>query len=238
MKYKRFLCVFTVVFIAASIFMTGSQAIAKEKLAIWLGYGETLSAFEHVKAQFEEKYPDVEVEILTFALRDFEAKLASSMPTGAGPDLLALHDFLFPRYYDNEYLEPLPDDQAQIVNDPEKMNPAYTAIVTRDDVAYGVPYWTGRSTVFYNLDHFEEAGLSEPPETVEQLWEYAEKLVKKDASGELTRAGISMRLTGPSGGIQKFGYLYYQMAGEQIFETGSEPGTVRVTLNDHLDVAV
>ena len=235
---KKLFCLgFVGVFIASVLFVS-VPAEAKEKLSIWLGYGETLPAFEFVQAQFEKKYPDIEVEILTFSLRDFEAKLASSMPTGAGPDLLALHDFLFPRYYDNEYLEPLPDDQAQIVNNPEKMNQTYTAIVSGDGVAYGVPYWTGRSTLYYNTDHFQEAGLPGPPETIEQLWEYAEKLVKKDENGEVTRAGITMRLTGPSGGIQKFGYLYYQMAGEQIFEPGKEPGTVRVTLKDNLDVAV
>lgn len=235
---KKLVCLGFVGLFVGSVLLAGAPAEAQEKLSIWLGYGETLPAFEFVKEQFEEKYPDIEVEILTFSLRDFEAKLASSMPTGAGPDLLALHDFLFPRYYDNEYLEPLPEDQAQIVTDPEKMNQTYTAIVSRDGVAYGVPYWTGRSTVYYNVDHFQEAGLPGPPETIEQLWEYAEKLVKKDENGEVTRAGITMRLTGPSGGIQKFGYLYYQMAGEQIFETGQEPGTVRVTLKDNLDVAV
>ncbi len=238
MKAKNFFCLFTSVCVIASMLMIGSPAFAKEKLAIWLGYGETLPAFEFVKAEFEKKYPDIDVEILTFELRDFEAKLASSVPTGAGPDMLALHDFLYPRYYNNEYLEPLPEDQAQIVNDPAKMDQTYTAIVTGDGVAYGVPYWAGRSTLYYNVDHFKEAGLPGPPETIEQMWEYAEKLVKKDASGALERAGISMRLTGPSGVIQKFGYVYYQMAGEQIFEVGNQPGTVRVTLNDHADVAV
>lgn len=234
---KKLLCIVVFVLIG-SFLLSGSPVEAKQKLSIWLGYGETLRAFEFVKEQFEKKYPDIEVEILTFSLRDFEAKLASSMPTGAGPDLLTLHDFLFPRYYDNEYLEPLPDDLAAIVNDPEKMNPVYTAIATRDGTVYGVPYWTGRSTLYYNLDHFKEAGLTKPPDTIEELWEYTEKLVKKDASGEIERAGITMRLTGPSGGIQKFGYLYYQMAGEQIFEVGKESGTVRVTLKDNLDVAV
>ncbi len=236
--WKKLVCIMFVVVLMGSFFLMSQSAEAKEKLSIWLGYPETLAAFELVKEQFEAKYPDIEVEILTFALRDFEAKLASSMPTGAGPDLLALHDFLFPRYYDNEYLEPLPEDLAAIASDPEKTNPAYATIVSHAGVAYGVPYWTGRSTVFYNKDHFAEAGLTDPPATVEELWQYAEKLVKKGATGELERAGITMRLTGPSGGIQKFGYLYYQMVGEQIFETGKEPGTVRVTLEDNLDSAV
>ncbi|UCD80979.1 MAG: extracellular solute-binding protein [Desulfobacterales bacterium] len=227
------------VFLFIAVFALSAGPVeAKEKLSIWLGYGETLPVFEMVKGQFQKKYPNFEVEILTFSLRDFEAKLASSMPTGAGPDLLALHDFLFPRYYDNEYLEPLPQDLAAIVNDPKKMNNVYTAIATREGTTYGVPYWTGRSTLYYNLDHFKEAGLTQPPQTVEELWAYAEKLVKKDANGDIERAGITMRLTGPSGGIQKFGYLYYQMAGEQVFEKGKKPGTVRVTLKDNMDVAV
>ncbi|UCF94153.1 MAG: extracellular solute-binding protein [Desulfobacterales bacterium] len=232
MSKKRF-CWMTVIFILAA-----GPAAAKQNLSVWLGYGETLPAFEMVKEKFEKKYPDIKVEILTFSLRDFEAKLASAMPTGAGPDLLALHDFLFPRYYDNGYLEPLPPEFAAIANDPTKMNPTYTAIVTREGQAYGMPYWTGRSTLFYNLDYFQEAGLTRPPDTVDELWQYAEKLVKKDTDGNIERAGITMRLTGPSGGIQKFGYLYYQMAGEQIFELGQKPGTVRVTLKDNMDVAV
>lgn len=236
--WKKLVCLVFVMALMGSSLLMSHPAEAKEKLSIWLGYGETLAAFELVKEQFEAKYPDIEVEILTFSLRDFEAKLASSMPTGAGPDLLALHDFLFPRYYDNEYLEPLPEDFAAIVSDPEKTYPAYATIVSRDGVAYGVPYWTGRSMVFYNTDHFAEVGLTDPPATIEELWQYAEKLTKKGADGELERAGITMRLTGPSGGIQKFGYLYYQMAGEQIFEVGKEPGTVRVTLEDNIDIAV
>jgi len=122
---KKMFCLVSVLSIVGSVLFAGNPAEAKQKLAIWLGYGETLPAYEFVKKQFEQKYPDLEVEILTFELREFEAKLASSMPTGAGPDMLTLHDFLFPRYYDNQYLEPLPTDLAQIVSDPAKMNPTF-----------------------------------------------------------------------------------------------------------------
>ncbi|MEE4605514.1 MAG: extracellular solute-binding protein [Desulfobacteraceae bacterium] len=235
---KKVVCRALVFLFLVVIILSAGPVDAKEKLSIWLGYGETLPVFEMVKGQFEKKYPDVEVEILTFSLRDFEAKLASSMPTGAGPDLMALHDFIFPRYYDNEYLEPLPQDLAAIVTNAQKINPVYNAVVSREGTAYGVPFWTGRSALFYNRDHFKEAGLTQPPQTIEELWEYAEKLVKKNANGDIERAGLTMRLTGPSGGIQKFGYLYYQMAGEQIFELGKTPGTIRVTLKDNMDVAV
>ena len=215
-----------------------SQAAAKEKISIWLGYGETLAPFEMVKDKFEKKYPNYEVNILTFSLRDFESKLASSMPTGAGPDLLTLHDFIIPKYLDEGLLEPMPKDLTAIVNDPAKMNPTYTNIIAREGKVYGVPYWTGRSAIFYNLDHFKEAGLTSPPDTIEEFWEYAEKLTKKDANGDIERAGMTMRLTGPSGGTQKFGYLYYQMAGMQMLEPGKKVGTIRVTLKENMGIAV
>ena len=209
----------------------------KGKLAIWLGYGETLDAFKLAQVEFAKQYPNVEVEILTFALRDFEAKLAIAIPTGVGPDILALHDFLFPRYYESESMEVVPADLSKMVNDPSIIDAPFARIATREGKLYGVPWWTGRSALFYNLDHFKEAGLSGPPKTLDQLWEYAEKLVRKDANGDLSRAGLTMRLTGPSGGIQKFGYMYYQVAGEQVFESGKKPGTVRVTLKKNLDAA-
>ncbi|MDY0094138.1 MAG: hypothetical protein RBT80_15700 [Candidatus Vecturithrix sp.] len=46
----------TLIFVAASTLMSGGPVFAKEKLAIWLGYGETLPAFEFVKAEFEKKF--------------------------------------------------------------------------------------------------------------------------------------------------------------------------------------
>ena len=214
-----------------------ADAATKGKLTIWLGYPETLEAFKLGEQAFKKQYPNVEVEILTFSLRDFEAKLAIAVPTGTGPDILALHDFLFPRYYESGSLDQVPTDLVAMVNDPDIIDPPFTKILTREGRPWGVPWWTGRSALFYNVDHFKEAGLPGPPETVAQLWDYAQKLTRRDASGELTRAGLTMRLTGPSGGIQKFGYLYYQATGEQVFEAGPTAGTVRVTLKKNLDTA-
>ena len=210
----------------------------KGKLSIWLGYGETLPAFEAAKEKFSKKYPNLEVELLTFTLREFESKLASSMPTGVGPDLLALHDFIFERYYSNGYLAPLPSDQAAIVDDPKKMDPVFKPLVERDGNLYAIPYWTGKRCLFYNKDYFKEAGLTNPPKTMEELWEYAEKLIKKDPNnGNLTRAGITLRLTGPTGGFQKLTDFYFQETGVQILEQGKTPGTVRVTIKDNIDAA-
>ncbi|MBI4014033.1 MAG: extracellular solute-binding protein [Candidatus Rokubacteria bacterium] len=207
------------------------------KLSIWLGYPETVEAFKLGEAEFKKQYPNVQVEILTFELREFEAKLAIAVPTGAGPDILALHDFLFQRYYEAAAYDDVPADITATVNDAKIIDAVFKDVVTRGGKVWGLPWWTGRSALYYNLDHFKEAGIAGPPETVAQMWQYAEKLTRKGPNGEVTRAGISMRLTGPSGGTQKFGYVYFQTVGRQMLEPGKKPGTVRVTLKDNLDVA-
>src|SRR5437879_6350810 len=226
---------------AACLILSAQLATADEKtkgkLSIWLGYPETLEAFKLGQAEFKKKYPNVEVEILTFELREFEAKLAVSVPAGSGPDILALHDFLFPRYFESGVLADVPADLAKDINDTKVIDAPFKEIVTRDGKPWGMPWWTGRNAVFYNLDHLREAGLDGPPRTYADVWTYAEKLAKKGANGELTRAGISLRLTGPSGGTQKFGYFYYQLAGVQMFEPGKKPGTVQVTIAKNIDAA-
>jgi multiple sugar transport system substrate-binding protein len=214
-----------------------ADANTKGKISIWLGYPETLDAFKLGQVEFKKKYPNVDVEILTFELREFEAKLAVSVPAGSGPDILALHDFIFPRYFEAGALDEVPADLAQAVNNKAVIDTPFKDIVTRDGKPWGVPWWSGRNGLFYNMDHLREAGFTEPPKTYDDIWKYAEKLTQKNANGELTRAGISLRLTGPSGGAQKFGYFYYQLAGMQMFEPGAKPGTVRVTIASNIDAA-
>ena len=227
--------------VAACLLLSVQFGTADEKtrgkISIWLGYPETLDAFKLGQAEFKKKYPNVEVEILTFELREFEAKLAVSVPAGSGPDILALHDFIFPRYYEGGALADMPADLAQVVNTPSIIGTPFRDIVTREGKPWGLPWWSGRNGLFYNLDHLKAAGLDGPPKTYSEVWQYAEKLTQKNDKGEVTRAGISLRLTGPSGGTQKFGYFYYQLAGVQMFEPGKKPGTVQVTIAKNIDAA-
>lgn len=246
---KLFLLLFVFFILASSFVMaggdkeegkegaTGSPTELKGTLSVWLGYGETIEAFNAIEDRFKLKYPNIKIEILTFALHEFEAKLASAMPTGAGPDIMAIHDYLFQRYYANDYLEPLPQDLSKVVNDPKIINPTYKDVVTRDGVSYTVPWWAGRRGLFYNIDHFNEAGLDGPPQTVDEFWSFAEKLTKKNSDGKITRAGATLRLTGPSGGLQKWTDFYYQMSGHQTIEAGDELGNVKITLEDNINIA-
>ncbi len=129
----------------------------KGRLSIWLGYPETLEAFRLGQAEFKKSYPNVEIEILTFSLNEFEAKLAVSVPTGSGPDILVLHDYIFPRYYDAGALSEMPADLSAAVNSEKVVDKPFRDIVTREGKPWGMPWWTGRNALFVNLDHLKEA---------------------------------------------------------------------------------
>ena len=70
------------ILVAACLLMSMQLGAADEKtkgkLSIWLGYPETLDAFKLGQAEFKKKWPNVDVEILTFELREFEARFCQT----------------------------------------------------------------------------------------------------------------------------------------------------------------
>ena len=60
------------------------------------------------------------------------------------------------------------------------------------DVVYGVPFASQIIQMFYNKDILEEIGYSEPPKTMEELYEMAEKATEVDADGNITRLGYPL----------------------------------------------
>ena len=69
---------------------------------------------------------------------------------------------------------------------------------------------------------FREAGIGQPPATFTELMADARKLVKVDASGKMTRSGISLRLSGQGSGItEKFRFILEPAGGSLIVRTAS-----------------
>src|SRR5690606_16707202 len=79
--------------------------------------------------------------------------------------------------------------------------------------SYGVPAFMGAGAIFYNKDYLEEVGLTEPP-SPDNLLEYAQKLAKYDANGNLIRAGQSLRLSSGGSGVgEKLWYVMEEKGG-------------------------
>jgi sn-glycerol 3-phosphate transport system substrate-binding protein len=69
-----------------------------------------------------------------------------------------------------------------------------------DGKIYSIPFQRSTMVFFYNKDAFAEVGLDpeKPPASWTQLVEYAQKLTKRDASGNITRYGVGTALNSGS----------------------------------------
>jgi sn-glycerol 3-phosphate transport system substrate-binding protein len=63
---------------------------------------------------------------------------------------------------------------------------------------WGIPFQRSTIVMFYNKDAFKEAGLDPnvPPQTWQQQVQYAQKLTKRDASGNVSQWGVQIPSSG------------------------------------------
>jgi len=231
---KKSLVIIVALVLLTAVLFAGGQAekVGKAKITVWGCFAELQAPLDKAVEVFMTEYPEAQVEALVFDLRDFEAKVAASAPVGQAADLISLDHSLTARYAKAGILSEAPADVAKLVNTSGR----YLAIVpekaSHKGKVVGLPFFGGGPALFYNTDYLAEAGLSKPPATVDELYDYAVKLTKKDASGNLTRAGYSIRLTGPAGGGQKWAFITNQLLGGDFIEYGKAPGTYYANLDN------
>jgi multiple sugar transport system substrate-binding protein len=89
---------------------------------------------------------------------------------------------------------------------------------------YGIPYTVDLSGLVWNKELFREAGLDpeRPPETWDELIEYAQKLTKTNDSGEVEQYGFA--IVGTSAGWQMFGFMpvVWSFGGDLLNADGTE----------------
>jgi multiple sugar transport system substrate-binding protein len=169
-------------------------------------------------------------------LRGFEQKLTTALPSNTAGDVVIRTANFLSRFLDQSLLQPVPADVAAFVK-----GGAYSDTVIKDssykDQVVGVPIFSSGTALYYNKDMLAEAGLSGPPTTMDQIWDYASKLAKVDGSGNVTRSGLSLRLSGQGSGVaEKFWILLLQSGHELVKETS--PGHYAADYNGPDGVAL
>lgn len=230
---KPFLVIVLLTLLTVMLFAGGQgESVGKAKITVWGCFTELQAPLDKAIEVFMQENPEAQVEALVFDLRDFEAKVAATAPVGQAADLLSMDSALTARYAKAGILSNAPADVEKLVKTPGRYLPIVPGKASYQGKVVGLPFFGGGPALFYNKDYLAEAGLSKPPATVDELYNYAVKLTKKDASGTLTRAGYSIRLTGPAGGSQKWAFITNQMLGGDFIEYGKTPGTFYANLDN------
>lgn len=174
------------------------------ELQVWTRFPEMEKLLKDLGSAYTQQHPNVKVTVTLFPQRALDEKLAVALPAGQAGDIIEIDTISVFQYYINGQIEPVPQDFADELR---KVVPKDAIADTQDEkgVLYTTPFFMGVQAIYYNKDHFAEAGLKEPPATMDQLMDYARKLTKYDANGKVTRAGFSLRKAGGGYGVaEKF----------------------------------
>ena len=136
---------------------------------------------------FEAANPDVKVKEVLVQYEEITQKVAAQVPVGQGPDVIKPYYGWVPLWRQNGFLAPLPEDRFPAASMPD----TYVAIdaMNINGEYYGIPSTISVWALFYNKDAFAEAGIENVPTTWDELREAAIQCTKRDADGNLERAG-------------------------------------------------
>jgi multiple sugar transport system substrate-binding protein len=198
-------------------------------LNVWGGYPEVDAVYKLAGENFKKIHPNVDFTVFSTDLRGFEQKLTTALPTKTAGDVVVRTTNFLARFIDQSLLAPLPDDLKAFVTG-GAYDPAIVADNTYSNNNWGVPLFIGTAGLYYNTDMLTQAGIAAPPTSMDEIIADAKKLAAVDASGAVTRSGLSLRLSGQGSGVaEKFWILLLQYGRTLIKETS--PGKWQADYN-------
>lgn len=130
------------------------------------GNPEQVAVYREIVAMFEKRHPGITVDLRTPSSGGYVEKLRTEMAGRVAPDVTWVDVGSFYSFSDKQVFRPL-DEFATA--DPEfRLDEYYPEIIrafTHEGRFYALPKSSGSQILFYNMDHFDEAGIPYPNET-------------------------------------------------------------------------
>ena len=163
--------------------------------------GPITKTIDQMSADFEKENPGIKVKpVYTGTYQESIVKALTAHKSGQPPttaillstDMFTLidEDAIVPF---NE-LAPGADDQAWM----KSFYPAFMANSQAGGKTWGIPFQRSTIVLYWNKELFKEAGLdpNRPPASWKEMLEYAQKLTRRDAAGNVTQYGVQIPSSG------------------------------------------
>ena len=202
--------------ITAAIFtalMTGTAlADTTLKLVEVITSPERTETLKGIVSKFEAANPGTKVEIISLPWSEAFQKFATMVSAGDVPDVMEMPDTWLSLYANNGMLESLEPYLAKWEHTAGLSE--RTLELGRDvkDTAYMLPYGFYLRAMFYNKKLLAEAGVKEPPKTLEEFADASKKVAALPG-----KSGYCLR--GGPGGLNGWVMFGASMAGSNEFFT-------------------
>ena len=128
---------------------------------------------------------------------DLMTKLMASTGSGRVPAIAEMMETYVQRLIDSGFVAPVQDFMDREDYEFSDLDERAVQSYTVEGKLWGVPFCVDIPLLYYNKVVFREVGLDpeRPPQTLEELRQYSQKILKRDASGNVERSGISLAIT-------------------------------------------
>lgn len=159
--------------------------------------GSATKIVDDLAADFEKTNPDIKVKpVYAGTYQEAIGKALTAAKAGQPPDAAVILAADMFSLIDEGVILPF-DTFIQTDDDRRWINgffPVYMLNSQYGGKTWGVPFQRGTTLFFWNKEAFKEAGLDpeKGPQTWEEVVEFAKKLTKRDASGNVTQWGMQV----------------------------------------------
>jgi ABC-type glycerol-3-phosphate transport system substrate-binding protein len=188
------------------------------EIEYWDWYGPRVDFAQPFIDEWQASHPGVTITGKVMDWTEMETKLLATVAAGNGPFLSCVHNFWRYELQRGKMLVPYPAeiwDWQDLLSTPFLQDPDTGGI-------YAAIFGFSNNLLFYNQELLAAEGIKESdlPSSWEELFAVAAQLTKRDASGALTQAGLS--LNDYWGREDLYKDLIYQQGAWQFNEEGSE----------------
>ncbi|MGB8453879.1 MAG: ABC transporter substrate-binding protein [Anaerocolumna sp.] len=170
---------------------TTAANVEKKKIVFWYSHtGDEAACFETAIKAYNESQDKYEVEGLSVTDKQ---KVIVAISGNEAPDVIEGSNQDIISYASSGLLESISDmAEAESYSLTDQFAQQAIDANMLDDKIYGMPFAAMIIQMFYNKDILQEIGYTEPPKTMEELYDMAVKATEVDENGTITRLGYPL----------------------------------------------
>ena len=157
--------------------------------------GSNSDTLGHLISRYNSSQDEVKVQAF-FQGTDAEiiVKLVTSLGSGQVPAIAVVGEVDTQKMLDSGTVAPVQDFVDREGYDLSGLDEKSIQMYTVQGKLWAMPFCAGMPLLYYNKVTFREVGLDpeRPPRDLEEVRDYSEKFLKRDASGNVVRSGIAL----------------------------------------------
>ena len=167
-----------------------STSTNRQKIVFWYAYkGDEAKTCEQVVADYNKSQSKYQVEGLSVTDKQ---KIIVAMSNNESPDVITSSNQDISSYQSSGLLENLSNYVTKTKFDMDVFSKQAITANTINNVVYGLPLSAYSIQMYYNKDLLKKIGYSEPPKTMEEMYEMAVKATTLDSKGNIETLGYPL----------------------------------------------